>query len=400
MGLTPNQRLNVQTLTESKEVLVVRFAKSLASYLQIRTRQVSIFTVAAAEVILFIVSGLKSWLVRRMFWGRSSLYRTTFHLIVSIITISAVLSGVSTRLNIISASETEGLDLNSGILGKQDILSQSGTGESISIVSSNEPDYPVYKHIVQSGETLSEIAEIYKIKSSTIRWANNMSNDTIRPGQVLRIPGIDGAFVKVQRGDTLEKIASRNKGNVGDILDLNSGVLDTNNLVLKEGMELFIPGGEIPLPRVVAVSRSGSSGSSVVSGPNAGVNLPPGTFINPLSNCPGYTYIRGFTSWHDGVDLAKPDGCWINAAGAGKVVRAGWGSAGQGFHVQIDHGNGIHTFYFHGQRRFAVKVGDIVKPGQSILYMGCSGNCRGPHLHLELAINGRTVNPEYYMKVR
>jgi murein DD-endopeptidase MepM/ murein hydrolase activator NlpD len=82
------------------------------------------------------------------------------------------------------------------------------------------------------------------------------------------------------------------------------------------------------------------------------------------------------------------------------VIRAGWGGAGEGFHVVIDHGNGLWTRYYHGRNQFAVRVGDSVNAGQSILYMGCTGNCTGTHLHFEVVINGRRVNPENYVRVR
>ena len=225
-----------------------------------------------------------------------------------------------------------------------------------------------------------------------------MSSDSIRPGQVLRIPGIDGAMVKVKKGDTLESIAKKNKGNVADIIDLNQNVLGLKNPVLVEGMELFIPGGEIPLPPPVVIARN--PGTVYSSGPSAGINVPPGTFINPLSNCPGYVYIRGYKISHRGVDLAKNGGCWINAAGKGRVIKASWGGAGEGFHVVIDHGNGLWTRYYHGSGRFAVKLGDTVNAGQSIMYMGCSGNCTGTHLHFEVVINRNRVNPENYVRVR
>ena len=104
-----------------------------------------------------------------MFWGRSSFYRTSFHLTISIITIVALISGVSSRLNIISANDTQGLDLTSGVIGRQDIFSQSGTAESISSVSEDEVDYRIFRHKVQEGETLSPVSythlDVYKRQS-------------------------------------------------------------------------------------------------------------------------------------------------------------------------------------------------------------------------------------------
>jgi len=367
---------------DKKKSLVIEFLDSFKNYLSLRIRQALIFFLATIQVLSDL--------------GSDTIYRSSFHLVISVITIGALFSGLSNRLNIFAATD-EGLNANSGLIGRQDILSQSGTAETIFITSENTPDYPVYKHKVEQGETLSEIAELYQIKPSTIRWANGMSNDTIKVDQILRIPGIDGAFIKVKQGDTLESIAEKNKGNVADILDLNSNVLDFNNPELKIGMELFIPGGEIPAPPKPVVASSRSYSPPAV---NSIVNVPSGTLINPVSNCSGYAYIRGFTAWHGGVDLAKKGGCWLNSAGAGRVIRAGWGYGGEGFHVVIDHGGGVWTRYYHGNGRFAVSTGDYVQPGQSIMYMGCTGYCTGTHLHFEVVINGIRVNPESYVRVR
>lgn len=398
MALGTNQRFYVSPKQrDQKDKMVVReFSEVFSKYLVLRFRQTVVFSSAFLEVVISAGAGVKAWAVQRMFWGRSSLYRSSFHFVVSLVTIIAVLSGISTRLNIISASSS--LESNSGIIGRQDVIFQSGTAETIFIASANQPDYPVYKHKVEQGETLSEIAEKYGIKSSTIRWANSMSTDTIRVGQILRIPGIDGAFVQVKKGDTLERIAQRNKGNVADIIDLNSNIIDPQNPVLTEGMELFIPGGEIPLPTAAPVARTYAAAPRPATG--GAVVVPSGTFINPLSNCPGYVYIRGFSAWHGGVDLAKAGGCWINAAGNGRVLRAGWGYTGEGFHVVIDHGGGVWTRYYHGTRQFGVSTGDTVTAGQSILYMGCTGYCTGTHLHFEVVVNGKRVDPEDYVRVR
>lgn len=384
----------------NKGFVVFRFFRALAGYIRIRFRQISLFSYAAFVLVTDIFVNIKSWVIRRMFWGRSSLYRTFFHSIVALITILTVLSGISTRLNIVAVAETGGLDISSGIIGRQDVLSQSGTAESISITGEDQYDFPIYRHIVEKGQTLSQIADLYQISMDTIVWANGFSskNVSLTVGQVLRIPGINGAFVKVKRGDTLDKIAKTNKGNVADILDLNSRVLDAQNPVLSEGMELFIPGGQIPAPPII-VARKYSSPINV--GDKGGYYVPSGTFVNPLSSfCPGYTYIRGFSPWHGGVDMAKAGGCWENAAAAGTVIRAGWGSGGVGFHVIIDHGNGLKTRYYHGNGSFAVHVGDHVLAGQKIMYMGCTGNCTGTHLHFEIVINEVRVNPENYVRLR
>lgn len=379
---------------------IFTFFSHLFSFLRIRARQVIIFTYIFFVFLAEIIFDLKTWSIRRMFWGRSSFYRSSFHIIISIVTIGALLSGVSTRLNILSASETQGLDLSAGLIGRQDLFSQSGTAESISTISEDEVDYRIFRHKVQEGESLSGISELYGISSNSIRWANQLANDSIKTGQVLRIPEIDGAFVKVKAGDTLETIAAKNNGNVADIIDLNSSVIDYRNPVLTPGMEVFIPGGEIPLPtptrRVFAFSQPRVNTPPV----NTRIEIPSGSFIHPLLNCGGWQWSRGYSSWHRGSDMARNGGCWINAAASGTVIKAQWGSGGEGNHVVIDHGNGVWTRYYHGAKNYAVKVGDYVSAGQSILYMGNTGYSFGTHLHFEIVINGVRVNPEYYLKLR
>jgi murein DD-endopeptidase MepM/ murein hydrolase activator NlpD len=98
--------------------------------------------------------------------------------------------------------------------------------------------------------------------------------------------------------------------------------------------------------------------------------------------------------------MAKAGGCWVSAAGDGVVTKAGWGSMGEGWHVVIDHGNGVKTWYLHSNGQFKVKAGDQVKAGQIIMYMGCTGNCTGTHLHFAFWINGQPKNPENYVKLR
>lgn len=100
---------------------------------------------------------------------------------------------------------------------------------------------------------------------------------------------------------------------------------------------------------------------------------------------------------HKGVDWAAPRGTRIYAAGDGVVKQAGW-KAGYGRWVSIRHKNGYETGYAH-QSRIAkgIKPGVRVKQGQVIGYVGSTGFSTGPHLHYEVRVNGRHVNP---LKIR
>lgn len=103
--------------------------------------------------------------------------------------------------------------------------------------------------------------------------------------------------------------------------------------------------------------------------------------------------IMGYTKMHKGVDFAAPIGTPIYAAGDGTITEMNW-KAGYGKFVQIKHSSTLSTAYAHASK-FAknLKKGSKIKQGQVIAYVGTTGNSTGPHLHYEVKINGKHVNP-------
>ncbi len=100
---------------------------------------------------------------------------------------------------------------------------------------------------------------------------------------------------------------------------------------------------------------------------------------------------------HPGIDLAGSYGTPIYATADGTVLRAGWNSGGYGNLVEIDHGRGITTRYGH-MSAILVHEGDHVTRGQQVGRMGSTGRSTGNHLHYEVRIDGRAVNPIPFMK--
>lgn len=100
---------------------------------------------------------------------------------------------------------------------------------------------------------------------------------------------------------------------------------------------------------------------------------------------------------HPGIDLAGAYGTPIYATADGTVLRAGWNSGGYGNLVEIDHGRGITTRYGH-MSAILVHPGDRITRGQQIGRMGSTGRSTGNHLHYEVRIDGRAVNPIPFMK--
>jgi murein DD-endopeptidase MepM/ murein hydrolase activator NlpD len=98
---------------------------------------------------------------------------------------------------------------------------------------------------------------------------------------------------------------------------------------------------------------------------------------------------------HAGMDIAAPHGTPILAAARGKVVFAGT-RGNYGRMVEIDHGYGYTTRYAHASR-VHVRVGQVVQRGDKIAEVGSTGLSTGPHLHYEVFVNGRAVNPSNYV---
>ena len=149
-------------------------------------------------------------------------------------------------------------------------------------------------------------------------------------------------------------------------------------------------------------NNSGSAGGAVVSGN--------GMFTHP---CPGYSRISstfgyrnaplaGASTNHKGVDFAASTGTPIYAAASGTIVAmlSPAASGGAGYYTKINHdGKGLITEYMH-QSKFNpnLSVGDKVKKGDIIGYVGSTGNSTGPHLHFGVMVNGVNQNPLNYVK--
>ena len=98
---------------------------------------------------------------------------------------------------------------------------------------------------------------------------------------------------------------------------------------------------------------------------------------------------------HGGLDIAAPYGTNIEAAAEGTVSYSGW-MGGYGYLIIIDHANGVQTYYGHCSKLYA-SVGDEVTAGDVIAAVGSTGNSTGNHLHLEIRLNGKRINPQLYL---
>lgn len=100
--------------------------------------------------------------------------------------------------------------------------------------------------------------------------------------------------------------------------------------------------------------------------------------------------------YHGGVDFPVSTGSNIYAAASGTVILKRQINYSYGYHIMIDHGNGLSTLYAHNSQ-LLVNVGDQVSKGQVIAKSGSTGNSSGPHCHFEVRVNGNRVNPFNYL---
>ena len=299
--------------------------------------------------------------------------------------------------------------------------------------------------VVQEGQSLWDISSAWGISIATIAAQNGLTNvNLVKPGQQLLIPmasdpdapaklaaraakavvttppkaaptpvrtqgraprgaprtqartgGVKPLAVTLGEGQTLWSLARAHRVSVEAIVEAN-GLSDANRV--RAGRRLVIPGRTAASQPARATTsgvralRSGAAFTGAVS--TAAVRIARG-FLWPARG--RLTSRFGWRRWrhHDGIDIAAPYGSPVYAARPGRVVFAGWYYA-YGRAVIVDHGGGVQTLYGHASK-LLVGAGETVGQGQLIARVGTSGRSTGPHVHFEVRVSGRPVNPILYM---
>lgn len=258
------------------------------------------------------------------------------------------------------------------------VLGPQGSNSDSDFVRPDSDQIYLYK--VREGDTLSQIAERFGVRTNTIRWANNIGhNDVIRIDQVLTILPISGVQLTVAKGDTLASLAKKYGGDAEEIANYN--VLDPSK-ALAVGSTIIIPGGELHTPAPAKKTSSSSKKSFNTSAPGVG-SLARANSVSYIAPVTGCVLTQGIHS-KNAVDIGCPTGTPIYAPAGGTVLIArssGW-NGGYGNYIVIKHNDGTQSVLAH-QSRLAVGAGERVVQGQIVGYVGSSGNSTGPHLHFE-----------------
>jgi murein DD-endopeptidase MepM/ murein hydrolase activator NlpD len=296
---------------------------------------------------------------------------------------SHVIPHTRTRL----AGQESGTLLHEAEVFTEDRLDLSALPEALAPPTDNLPQRStVITYTVQPGDTVSDIAVKFDISADTVLWANGKLEDNpdlLAVGQELLILPVSGVYHIVAPGETLEDIAAMYKVEPSAIIEF-----PLNNLAesaeLSVGQELIVPGGRKPyVPRRVyaysgPIPEDAASGTGAFGWPTSGV------------------ITQKYWNRHKAIDIGAPKGNSVLAADSGYVIGVGRSDKGYGLHVVIDHRNGFQTLYAH-MSVYYVEVGQSVKKGQLIGKVGDTGKATGPHLHFEIVYRGVRRNPFGYL---
>ncbi len=257
----------------------------------------------------------------------------------------------------------------------------------------------IEEYIVREGDTVSNIAERFGVSPGTILWENKLGPyDLIRAGRKLVVLPVSGVSYKVGKGETLEQIAKKFNVEAERIAEYNEAAALGKKLAI--GANLVIPGGRpYVAPRPAVPASAPTRLTTRLSTPKSISALPPAPEAGTRLLWPTVSHHinQYFSLRHTGLDIKGDLSSPLYAADDGVAVTVEYKKTGYGLSVVLDHGNGIRTRYGHASQIF-VTQGETVKRGQIIAMMGSTGRSTGPHLHFEVLVAGRRVNPFGYTR--
>jgi murein DD-endopeptidase MepM/ murein hydrolase activator NlpD len=267
--------------------------------------------------------------------------------------------------------------------------------------SSAAPAAPLVVH-VQPGDSLWALARTYGTTVEALARTNSIAaTSTLRVGQALTIPGRYGAVnattggsnpdvggtvpieVRVVAGDNLWKIARQHNTTTAAIAALNG----LDNDLLRVGQVLrVVPGPDIGLASVPQLFIP-EGGDSMVW-----------PLVGQITSRFGWRRLSvGGSNMHSGLDIDGNTGDPIRSATSGTVTFAGW-KAGLGYTLVVEKGT-TEYWYAHASSLLA-KVGQRVNPGDVIARVGATGVATGAHLHFEIRVDGRPIDPLPILEAR
>ncbi len=205
--------------------------------------------------------------------------------------------------------------------------------------------------------------------------------------------------------NVVNNLKEKNSSNINNISIVEKYETDMKDLVSSEQAisKLYV---ESPKELTVASNKKKNVSAKYASTGSVNTSLTTSTakaslgisLIKPVSGVITSRFGAGSSirrSSHTGLDIATSAGTPVLAAASGTVTFSGY-KGSYGNMLVITHGNGVQTYYAHCSKLY-VSAGTAVSQGQTIAAVGSTGNSTGPHLHLEVRVNGVAYNPQNYL---
>ncbi len=243
---------------------------------------------------------------------------------------------------------------------------------------SDLPELKFYSYTLKEKENFWIVLAKCSLDMDTLMSVNNLTSPyQVGPGTVLYIPNMRGVIVPGRETELIKRIMLEEKIDVKYIKTVNK----CDRLDKKY---IFIPCGKIS-----KLERSLFLGTAFMSPVRYGKKTSQfGSRKDPFNS--------KRREFHKGIDIACKVGTEVRASRNGRVVFAG-NKDGYGNLVIIEHEYGYQSYYGH-LSRIKVKKGDEVKTGEMIALSGNTGRSTGPHLHFEIRKNGKSVNPDSFIR--
>lgn len=237
-------------------------------------------------------------------------------------------------------------------------------------------------HTVDDGESIADIATLLGVTVSNLLASNRLfGGEQLQPNQVLYASD-QGIVHIIQLGQTLSNIARSYAVPLETLMDANDL---TSSSTIFAGDRILIPGATTSFwNNAVALSRGVST--QFIWPLEGEVISEFGWRVHP---------VLGDRHHHDGIDLDVPEGTAVHAVAAGEVYFYGE-QPGYGNVLIIEHANGFYTLYGHLSDSF-VFAGQYVEMGQAVARSGNTGISSGPHLHFELRNREYPIDPSRYL---
>lgn len=326
---------------------------------------------------------VKFFIMKRGRYNRPFLHLTT----MGVLGIGVLIAPFLADTYPIFASKASAPDLTASSAAKQSVIN----GEEVFQTQiSSKPRDKIITYTVENGDTIATIAKKFSISEDTIRWANDLSDDSLSVGDELKILPVTGIAHQVGEGDTVYTVAKKYSTEPQAIVDFPfNDFSNPETFALVTGQMLIVPEGVKPSEQPSYKPRQQNY---IATGPAPVVG---GGWVFPVSG-----YISQYPSWyHMAADIAGSIGSPVLAAHGGTVSQVSLGvwDGGYGNNVWIDNGDGVKTHYAHLSNA-SVSVGQRVGAGQVIGARGNTGRSTGAHLHFEVQVNGSLVNPLSYVQ--